>query len=116
MHRPSIDDGSERRLASDFAYYPPVPQARALDWTGARTVPRIGWEWALLGLNPHLTPARAPATARPTLLVAMGGSDPQGLTCAPPGRLPAGSDVSRPLCHRRRHGERGEAWPQAVAD
>jgi spore coat polysaccharide biosynthesis predicted glycosyltransferase SpsG len=42
-------------------------------------VARIGWEYALLGLNPHLTPARALAS-RPTLLVAMGGSDPQGLT------------------------------------
>ena len=52
----AIDDGSDRRLACDFAYYPPVPQALALDWTGARTVPRIGWEWSLLGLNPHLTP------------------------------------------------------------
>src|SRR5690606_32876531 len=54
-----IDDGSDRRLAVDFAYYPPVPQVKALDWTGARTVPRIGWEWSLTGLNPHLTPARA---------------------------------------------------------
>jgi spore coat polysaccharide biosynthesis protein SpsF len=75
----AIDDSSDVRLAADFAYYPPVPQARALDWTGARTVARIGWEWALLGLNPHLTPVAATA-ARPTLLVAMGGSDPQGLT------------------------------------
>ncbi len=75
----AIDDGSDLRLACDFAYYPPVPQAEALDWTGARTVPRIGWEWALLGLNPHLTPVPAMA-ARPTLLVAMGGSDPFGLT------------------------------------
>jgi spore coat polysaccharide biosynthesis predicted glycosyltransferase SpsG len=57
-----------------------VPQAWALDWMGARTLVRIGWEWALLGLNPHLTPARAPATVWQTLLVAMGGSDPQGLT------------------------------------
>jgi spore coat polysaccharide biosynthesis protein SpsF len=74
-----IDDGSDLRLACDFAYYPPVPQALALGWAGARTVPRIGWEWALLGLNPHLTPARAQGH-RPTLLVAMGGSDPLGLT------------------------------------
>ncbi|MEO7053447.1 MAG: NTP transferase domain-containing protein [Rhizomicrobium sp.] len=74
-----IDDGSDARLAADFAYYPPVPQARALDWTGARTVARIGWEWSLLGLNPHLTPVGA-MSLRPTLLVAMGGSDPQGLT------------------------------------
>lgn len=74
-----IDDGSDTRLAADFAYYPPVPQAKALDWTGARTVPRIGWEWSLLGLNPHLTPVHA-MSARPTLLVAMGGSDPMGLT------------------------------------
>ena len=74
-----IDDGSDARLAADFAYYPPVPQARALDWTGARTVARIGWEWSLLGLNPHVMPARG-ISARPTLLVAMGGSDPQGLT------------------------------------
>ena len=40
---------------------------------------RIGWEWSLLGLNPHVMPARG-ISARPTLLVAMGGSDPQGLT------------------------------------
>jgi spore coat polysaccharide biosynthesis protein SpsF len=75
----AIDDGSDLRLACDFAYYPPVPQALALGWAGARTVARIGWEWALLGLNPHLTPARAQGH-RPTLLVAMGGSDPLGLT------------------------------------
>jgi spore coat polysaccharide biosynthesis protein SpsF len=76
-----IDDGSERRLAADYAYYPPVPQARALDWSGASTVTRIGWEWALTGLNPN-APARAvPARAgRLTVLVAMGGSDPFGLT------------------------------------
>jgi len=93
-----IDDGSEARLAADFAYYPPVPQVRALDWTAARTVARIGWEWSLLGLSPHPTPAREPGlvarpdgrplhtfparapSIRPILLVAMGGSDPQGLT------------------------------------
>ena len=54
-----IDDASERRLAADFAYYPPVPQAFALDWTGSRCEPRIGWEWALLGLEPTPAPPRA---------------------------------------------------------
>jgi len=85
-----IDDGSERRLAADYAYYPPVPQAHALDWAGANTLPRVGWEWTLTGLNPNAAPRAGfqpgrpgkglPKSARPTLLVAMGGSDPFGLT------------------------------------
>ena len=36
-----IDDAAERRLAADVAYYPPVPQALALDWTSSRCAPRI---------------------------------------------------------------------------
>jgi spore coat polysaccharide biosynthesis protein SpsF len=75
-----IDDGHDRRLAADYAYYPPVPGAKALNWTGSGTLPRIGWDYALLGLNPNAAaPTRAPAS-RPTVLVAMGGSDPHGLT------------------------------------
>ena len=74
-----IDDGHERRLAADYAYYPPVPGALALDWSGSRALPRIGWEWAVLGLNPNLVRKRAPGS-RPTVLVTMGGSDPHGLT------------------------------------
>jgi len=73
-----VDDASERRLAADLAYYPPVPQAEALDWSGSRCEPRIGWEWSLLGSNPA-TPSRHPG-GRPSLLVTMGGSDPLGLT------------------------------------
>jgi spore coat polysaccharide biosynthesis protein SpsF len=75
----AIDNYSEARLACDFAYYPPLPQARALGWAGARTVPRIGWNYALLGLEPQLAPARVPGS-RPTLLVAMEGGDAAGLT------------------------------------
>jgi spore coat polysaccharide biosynthesis protein SpsF len=73
------DDASDRRLAADVAYYPEVPQARELDWAGSACVPRIGWEWSLLGLSRTSAPA-APKSALPTLLVAMGGSDPHGLT------------------------------------
>jgi spore coat polysaccharide biosynthesis protein SpsF len=82
-----IDDGHERRLAADYAYYPPVPGAAALDWTGSNTLPRLGWEWAVLGLSPNVMSSNAapPAkdagrSSRPTVLVAMGGSDPCGLT------------------------------------
>jgi spore coat polysaccharide biosynthesis protein SpsF len=75
----AIDDASERRLAADLAFYPPVPQVRALDWTGSAACVRMGWDYALLGLNPGAASSRAPAP-RPTLLVAMGGSDPLGLT------------------------------------
>lgn len=74
-----VDDGHERRLAADFAYYPPVPQAFELDWTSSRCEPRIGWEWALLG-SAQATPKPRPQSSRPTLLVTMGGSDPLELT------------------------------------
>ncbi|MBS0275759.1 MAG: NTP transferase domain-containing protein [Proteobacteria bacterium] len=74
-----VDDGSARRLAADVAYYPPVPQAAVLDWTGSDCVARIGWEWALLGLTKTRTNVR-PRAPRPSLLITMGGSDPFGLT------------------------------------
>ena len=74
-----IDDGHDRRLAADYAYYPPVPGAKALNWNGTNTLARVGWEWSLLGLNPNTAASRAPQS-RPAVLVAMGGSDPHGLT------------------------------------
>ncbi len=74
-----IDDGTDRRLAADLAYYPPVPQAFRLDWAGSHCAARTGWEWALLGLS-RLKPPQQRISPRPTLLVAMGGSDPFGLT------------------------------------
>jgi spore coat polysaccharide biosynthesis protein SpsF len=74
-----IDDGDDRRLAADIAYYPPVPGAKALSWTGSNCLPRIGWEWSLLGLNANTQVNRVQNT-RPNLLVTMGGSDPLALT------------------------------------
>jgi len=74
-----IDDGSERRLSADVAYYPPVPQAERLDWSGSQCETRVGWQWSLLGLD--MSAARPKMMSpRPTLLVSMGGSDPLGLT------------------------------------
>jgi spore coat polysaccharide biosynthesis protein SpsF len=74
-----VDDASDLRLAADLAYYPLVPQAERLDWDDSHCDARIGWEWALLGLSKIAAPLRN-TLPRPTLLVAMGGSDPFGLT------------------------------------
>ncbi len=77
----ALDDGGERRLAAHLAVYPPVPQTRALAWPPGDTDLLIGWKWALTGGAPWRHPRKL-ESGRATLrvLVAMGGSDPQGLT------------------------------------
>jgi spore coat polysaccharide biosynthesis protein SpsF len=76
-----LDDASERRLAAHLAVYPPVPQTRALSWPVGDVDLCIGWKWALTGGAPWRQPRKLDS-GRATLrvLVAMGGSDPQGLT------------------------------------
>ena len=44
----TIDDASERRLASDLACFPPVPQVQELDWAGFTGTRYAGWEWVIL--------------------------------------------------------------------
>lgn len=74
-----IDDLSDRRLAADVAFYPPVPQVRKADWSGFTGEVFCGWQWVIL--RPDLPrAARAGRAERPHLLVTMGGSDPGGLT------------------------------------
>jgi spore coat polysaccharide biosynthesis protein SpsF len=75
----TVDDGSERRLACDLAYYPPLPQVARMKWTGSKARARVGWEWAILGQQQTHDRPRKPSR-NPTLLVTMGGSDPFGLT------------------------------------
>lgn len=74
-----VDDASERRLAADLVFYPPVPQVERLDWTGFGGQVYAGWEWVLLRSQ---FAAGAPRVRheRPAVLVTMGGSDPRGLT------------------------------------
>ena len=92
----TIDDGSDRRLASDLAVYPPVPQVDELDWSGFTGRRVAGWEWVLLkrefaadvasGLAGSPKRDRreggGPAVAAQPIdiLVTMGGSDPAGMT------------------------------------
>ncbi|MDH5749605.1 MAG: NTP transferase domain-containing protein [Rhodospirillales bacterium] len=88
-----IDDGSDRRLAADIAFYPPVPQVAALSWvkSGAKsgansrddhgTDVRSGWEWCVLDAMPLSGPIaeKKNETGVAKVLVTMGGSDPNGL-------------------------------------
>jgi spore coat polysaccharide biosynthesis protein SpsF len=105
-----IDDAAERRLAADLAYYPPVPQAEALDWSGSQCQPRIGWEWSLLGSSQTGLQAR-PHGGRPVLLVTMGGSDPFGLTL----RVARALAILDPVFRARFVIGPGMADPDAVA-
>jgi spore coat polysaccharide biosynthesis protein SpsF len=77
----ALDDASDRRLAAHLAVYPPVPQTRALSINAGDAELRIGWEWTLMGSSLWRQP-RQLDSRRATLrvLVAMGGSDPHGLT------------------------------------
>jgi spore coat polysaccharide biosynthesis predicted glycosyltransferase SpsG len=79
-----LEDLSERRWAADLAFYPPVPQVQRMDWSGFRGRLCIGWEW--LVLRPQFAQSFPPRNDSPrnhakcSLLIAMGGSDPAGLT------------------------------------
>jgi spore coat polysaccharide biosynthesis predicted glycosyltransferase SpsG len=79
-----LDDASERRWAADIAFYPPVPQVQRMDWAGFRGRLCVGWEW--LVLRPQFARSFLPRNNSSrnnsirSLLIAMGGSDPAGLT------------------------------------
>jgi spore coat polysaccharide biosynthesis protein SpsF len=74
-----LDDLSDRRWAADLAFYPPVPQVRRVDWSGFRGRLCVGWEWIVLRSQfAESFPSRY--NSKCSLLVAMGGSDPAGLT------------------------------------
>lgn len=75
----TLDDPSERRLSTDLAFYPPVPQVRRMDWTGFMGELHVGWEWVVLrrGFRKGPTCMRQD---QPVVLVTMGGTDPADLT------------------------------------
>jgi spore coat polysaccharide biosynthesis predicted glycosyltransferase SpsG len=74
-----LDDLSDRRWAADLAFYPPVPQVHRVDWSGFRGRLCVGWEWIVLRSQfAERFPPRD--NSKCSLLVAMGGSDPAGLT------------------------------------
>jgi spore coat polysaccharide biosynthesis predicted glycosyltransferase SpsG len=76
-----LEDLSERRWAANLAFYPPVPQVRMADWSGFRGRLCVGWEWVILRSQfAEFFPPRRNSTNSLSMLIAMGGSDPAGLT------------------------------------
>jgi len=76
----TIDDGSDRRLASDLAFYPPVPQIAELDWPGFGGRWFSGWEWVLMRREFAAAASSRPDVPAIDILVTMGGSDPAEMT------------------------------------
>ena len=80
----TIDDPSERRLAAQVAFYPPVPQVERLSWEGFDGELLVGWPWVVLRRDLFVAgearPRRAVTAGPMRLLVTMGGSDPAGMT------------------------------------
>ncbi|GAA0551577.1 spore coat polysaccharide biosynthesis protein SpsF [Rhizomicrobium palustre] len=67
-YKVAIEDYSDRRLACDEAFYPPLPQAQALTWSGSKCRVHTGWEWSLSGHAPAGSAVR-PASPVLSLLV-----------------------------------------------
>lgn len=74
----TLDDLSDRRLAADLAFYPPIPQVRKLDWLGFTGQLYVGWEWVALGQNLAENSHRE-IRERPMVLVTMGAAIPPDL-------------------------------------
>jgi spore coat polysaccharide biosynthesis protein SpsF len=85
----SIDEGTERRLASDLAFYPPVPQVGEMDWTGFTGRRYAGWEWVILKRE---FASDAGAQAFPTSARSESSSELRGLAEAPEARRRQASD------------------------
>ena len=76
-----IDDPSDRRLAADLGFYPPVPQVFQMNWNGLTGTLHAGWQWVVLrsqfdGKRHSKTSFEGPAK----ILIAMGATDPAGLS------------------------------------
>lgn len=75
----TIDDPTERRLLADLAFYPPVSQLKQMKWDNFSGELFAGWEWVILRKE-FARRCQKENKQRPSVLVTMGGSDPQAMT------------------------------------
>jgi spore coat polysaccharide biosynthesis protein SpsF len=75
----TLDDPTDKRLDTDLAFYPPVPQVQQMDWTGFKGKLFVGWEWVPLRKE-FSSQQPKKENEQPVVLVTMGGSDPEAMT------------------------------------
>ena len=75
----TIDDPEDKRIASDLAFYPPVPQLEKVNRDDFGGELYVGWEYVILRKEFSQTHIK-PKNPSPKILVAMGATDPKGLT------------------------------------
>ena len=75
----TIDDPEDKRLETDMAFYPPVPQLENLNWNGYNGELYKGWEYAILRKE-FLKEYPKLKNTVPNILVSMGGSDEKNMT------------------------------------
>jgi len=80
----TIDDLEDKRLESDLAFYPPVPQVKRMSWAGFKGRLYSGWEWVILRREFNEWKKKQNKESSdiqiPKILITAGGSDPMGLT------------------------------------
>jgi spore coat polysaccharide biosynthesis protein SpsF len=77
-----LDDSSDRRLAADYVFYPPVPQIEKLNWSEFRGEKYVGWEWVFLSkvFYDQEKLINSKKYLNKKLLITMGGVDPLDLS------------------------------------
>ena len=75
----TIDDPEDKRLASDLAFYPPVPQVQKMNWSNYEGNLFTGWEYVMLRKDfKKCYPSHGKNNLN--ILVSMGGSDEHNMT------------------------------------
>ena len=75
----TIDDPEDKRLESDLAFYPPIPQIEKMNWKGFNGKLCIGWEYVIIRKE-FAMPYPKPKNRIPHILVSMGGTDEKNMT------------------------------------
>jgi spore coat polysaccharide biosynthesis protein SpsF len=79
-----IDDLSDKRLAADLVFYPPIKQLEALSWDNFSGLTCVGWEWVILGTefeqNFVFNAGDSKINPSSNIVVSLGSSDVCNLT------------------------------------